>query len=81
MCRRCLAQIRTYPLVSRYVHAYTPQMQRVLVVSRDSEVLRSVEAAARPDGRIVRAESSVDAALVAAPALWMLAPRAARRAG
>jgi DNA-binding response OmpR family regulator len=40
-------------------------MQRVLVISRDSEVQRSVEDAARPDGRTVRVEASVDGALVA----------------
>ena len=44
---------------------YTAQMQRVLVVTRDSAVQRSVEAAARPDGRTVRTEGSVDGALLA----------------
>ncbi len=39
-------------------------MQRVLVISRDSEIVHSVEAAARPDGRTVRADVSVDVALV-----------------
>ena len=40
-------------------------MQRVLAISRDGEILRSIEAAARPDGRTVRAEAAVDSALVA----------------
>ena len=39
-------------------------MQRVLVISRDNEVTHSVEAAACPDGRTVRVDVSVDAALV-----------------
>ncbi|MFA7248674.1 MAG: response regulator transcription factor [Dehalococcoidia bacterium] len=40
-------------------------MQRVLLISRDSDVQRSVEAAARPDGRTIRAEATVEGALVA----------------
>ena len=47
------------------VATYTPDMQRLLVISRDGEIQRSVEAAARPDGRTVRVEGSVDGALVA----------------
>lgn len=40
-------------------------MQRILVLTRDGEHLRSVEAAARPDGRVVRAEPSPEGALIA----------------
>ncbi|TAJ21033.1 MAG: response regulator transcription factor [Dehalococcoidia bacterium] len=40
-------------------------MQRILVLTRDGEHLRSVEAAARPDGRVVRAEPSAEGALIA----------------
>lgn len=40
-------------------------MQRLLVITRDPEVRASVEAAARPDGRTVRVEPSVDVALLA----------------
>ena len=44
---------------------YTPGMQRVLVLSADVEVLHAVEAAARPDGRIVRAEGTAERCLLA----------------
>ena len=47
------------------VATYTPDMQRLLVISRDGEIQRSVEAAARPDGRTVRVDGTVDGALVA----------------
>lgn len=40
-------------------------MQRILVLTRDGEHLRAVEAAARPDGRVVRAEPSAEGALIA----------------
>ena len=40
-------------------------MQRILVLTRDGEHLRSVEAAARPDSRVVRVEPSTEGALVA----------------
>ena len=39
-------------------------MQRVLVLSGNVETLRAVEAAARPDGRIVRAEGTAERCLV-----------------
>ena len=45
--------------------AYTRGMQRVLVLTTDIEIVRSVEAAARPDGRIVRGESTAERFLVA----------------
>lgn len=45
--------------------AYTPAMQRVLVLSTNVETLRAVEAAARPDGRMVRAEGTAERCLLA----------------
>lgn len=53
------------PSSGRTVGHTLPAMQRVLLLSRDTETLRAVEAAARPDGRTVRAEAAVDAALIA----------------
>jgi DNA-binding response OmpR family regulator len=40
-------------------------MQRILVLSRDDAQVRVVEAAARADGRVVRAERSVEGCLIA----------------
>jgi hypothetical protein len=40
-------------------------MQRVLVLTADGEVLRAAEAAARPDGRVVRAEPTAERCLLA----------------
>lgn len=40
-------------------------MQRILVLTRDGEQLHAVEAAARPDGRVVRSEPTPEGALIA----------------